>query len=86
MILFRRHRQAILIGLLLLLAIALCATTVLIPNVKRVKCVGCGDCTKACPTGSITLQREKAVIDAETCINCNICVKTCPYKAIEGAR
>ncbi|HNX37275.1 MAG TPA: 4Fe-4S binding protein [Candidatus Cloacimonadota bacterium] len=82
----RKHRQLLLTAVLLLLTVALVAATVVIPNVKRGKCVGCGECTYVCPTSSITLVREKAVIDAATCINCNICVKTCPYRAIEGAQ
>lgn len=79
-------KQRLLLLVVLLIATALCATAVITPRVLKKQCVGCGDCVKACPTGSITLHREKAVIDAETCINCNICVKTCPYQAIEGAR
>lgn len=54
--------------------------------VNTLKCTGCGDCTKVCPTKAITLVNQKAVVDTDKCINCLICVKTCNYTAISGSR
>ena len=45
------------------------------------KCTGCGDCIESCPTESIKLENEKAVIDNE-CIECGACVDECPNEAI----
>ena len=45
------------------------------------KCTGCGDCIENCPTESITLVKEKAVVDDE-CIECGVCVDECPNDAI----
>ena len=52
------------------------------PFVNRYLCVGCGDCVKHCPTGSVTLVYERALIDQSTCIDCGFCVKSCNYNAI----
>lgn len=78
------YRRLLIIAAVLLISGVIWAAVWAIPTVLRDKCVGCGDCSKACPTGSITLSREKAVIDAGTCIKCDICVRTCTYAAIQG--
>jgi ferredoxin len=45
------------------------------------KCTGCGDCVEVCPTESITLEKDKAVID-DDCSECGACVDECPNEAI----
>jgi len=53
------------------------------PNVKRKKCVGCGDCIAHCPSEAIALDADdKAVIDSETCIGCGECIIVCPEGAV----
>src|SRR4030042_754581 len=45
------------------------------------ECVGCGNCTTACPFGLIEIVRGKAVIK-EGCTLCGACVAACGYYAI----
>jgi len=52
------------------------------PYVHRYFCVGCGDCVKNCPTGAISLQADRAVIDPQICIDCGFCVRSCSYNAV----
>ena len=78
------HRRLLVIAAVLLISGVIYAAVWAAPTVLRNKCVGCGDCSKVCPTGAITIIREKAVIDAETCIKCDLCVRTCTYNAIQG--
>ncbi|MBN2037977.1 MAG: 4Fe-4S binding protein [Chitinispirillaceae bacterium] len=51
------------------------------PVIIRTKCVGCGDCVRACPAMAISLEKGKAVIDREKCIGCRMCVVTCSFGA-----
>lgn len=52
------------------------------PTVWHNACTGCGDCTRFCPTGAITLHDGKAFIDKTKCIDCKQCVRTCTYGAV----
>ena len=47
------------------------------------RCVGCGICTRNCPTNAITGEKRKVhSIDLEKCIKCNSCLDRCPFGAI----
>ena len=54
------------------------------------KCVGCGACVSACPSGALKITDGLAAADAGACVLCGICVDTCPTGAIavekEGAQ
>ncbi len=50
-------------------------------KVDLAKCTGCGECVECCPTESIKIENEKAVIDDE-CIECGACVDECSSEAI----
>ncbi len=53
------------------------------PKVTRKKCVGCGDCVEHCAQFAISLQEQKAVIDAKKCVGCGECLLICSNKAID---
>lgn len=44
-------------------------------------CTGCSACVAACPTESITVPDDKAII-GEGCIDCGKCVDECPTGAL----
>ncbi len=46
------------------------------------RCIGCGDCIKACPEDAIDLERADR-IDRERCTGCGECANTCPARALE---
>ncbi|WP_170180250.1 4Fe-4S binding protein [Desulfoglaeba alkanexedens] len=52
------------------------------PQVDQEKCVGCGECAKACSFGAISIQNGKAVVAPQLCQGCRVCVSACPKGAI----
>lgn len=46
-------------------------------------CIGCGICTKVCPSGCIHLEEQKAVYTMENCQVCMACIHHCPQYAIQ---
>ena len=53
------------------------------PKVKKKRCVGCGDCVAHCSQSAISLQNDKADINAEQCIGCGECIIVCPEGAVQ---
>ncbi|MFA5144524.1 MAG: DUF362 domain-containing protein [Candidatus Omnitrophota bacterium] len=53
------------------------------PVVYEQKCIGCGECEKACPVKAISLKNNKAFIDSLKCIGCATCIAVCPSVAID---
>ena len=51
--------------------------------IQQEKCVGCGVCAKACPSGAIRLEGAKAAVRyVEECMCCAACEDVCPTGAI----
>ncbi len=52
------------------------------PKVKEKRCTGCEICVSWCPTQSISISNEKAIINYETCSGCGQCLCICKFDAI----
>lgn len=47
------------------------------------RCIGCTACTRVCPVGAISGERQKIHrIDPRLCIDCDACTRVCPQTAI----
>jgi NAD-dependent dihydropyrimidine dehydrogenase PreA subunit len=54
-------------------------------TVDQENCTGCGDCVEACPTDTVELVNEKAIVKPDDCIECNACVEACIHHAMSMA-
>jgi len=52
------------------------------PEIDAAKCIGCGICTKVCPSAAIKLVDRKAVVKEADCRGCGGCEQRCPVYAI----
>lgn len=50
--------------------------------IDKQKCVGCGICSKVCPTATISIVDKKACIDEKFCRGCGACEQRCPMYAV----
>jgi nitroreductase/Pyruvate/2-oxoacid:ferredoxin oxidoreductase delta subunit len=46
------------------------------------KCIGCGLCVKVCPSETISMQGDKAVVTGDRSLSCGHCAAACPVGAI----
>ncbi len=54
-------------------------------KVCSVGCIGCGRCTKVCPSGAIRVEGALASINQSVCTHCGACFDVCPTRAITRA-
>ncbi len=53
------------------------------PVIIKNKCVGCGECARACPRKAITVKNRVALIDKKSCIKCYCCQELCKIQAVK---
>lgn len=47
------------------------------------RCIGAGECIKACPRGALALTKDGVIIDRSLCDICGECAVACPANALE---
>jgi len=47
------------------------------------KCIGCGLCVSVCPSGTISMEGDKAVVTGDRSLACGHCVAVCPVDAVQ---
>ena len=51
-------------------------------EIIKESCIGCGKCTKICPTNILKLEDKKAILVKGMCLECGHCQAICPANSI----
>ena len=51
-------------------------------TIDATMCIGCGRCVSVCPSDTITIQDQKAVVSGTESLNCGHCAAVCPTGAV----
>ena len=46
-------------------------------------CIGCGECVRVCPSQTLTMAADKAVVSGDQSLSCGHCVAVCPADAVK---
>ena len=49
-------------------------------------CIGCGECTDACPFGALAVVDGAAFVDGAKCMGCGVCIQACEMGALRLVR
>ena len=47
------------------------------------RCIGCGTCRDACPSGNVSVDGSRVSINRRSCSGCGTCASRCPANALE---
>ncbi len=53
--------------------------------IDRQICIGCGECVRVCPSGTISLREGKAAVTGDRSLGCGHCAAVCPVEAVRVA-
>lgn len=51
-------------------------------EIDAARCIGCGRCIPVCPSDTLSMVGDKAVVTGETSLQCGHCMAVCPTDAI----
>lgn len=52
------------------------------PGFSQEICIGCGECSRICPAGAISMDKKIPLPDLDVCIRCFCCQELCPQRAV----